>query len=88
MGHGDGREWWDKLVAPTVEAQGEHGDEGGEQAKIKDEEVICEEVEPMRRAPRPYQPTRQEQEDHNETHYPYRSWCKYCREGKSTGEQR
>ena len=42
----------------------------------------------MRRAPRPHQPTPREIEDHNETHYPPRTWCKFCVEGKSLGEQR
>ena len=74
------------MVAPTV---GENEDQGenGEEATIREDDVVCEDVQPMRRAPRPYQPTRQEVEDHNETHYPYRSWCKFCNEGKGTGEQ-
>jgi hypothetical protein len=82
MGSGHERAWCSALVAPTVEAEGEQeaseagveGEQAGEEANVEDEaEIQCDECEPMRRAPRPYQPTLKEVELHNETHYPYRS---------------
>ena len=54
----------------------------------EEDDTQREDCEPMRRAPRPYQPTPREVEDHNETHYPPRSWCKFCVRGKSLGQQR
>ena len=29
-----------------------------------------------------YQPTKQEWDDHNRTHYPFRKWCPFCVKGK------
>ena len=36
-----------------------------------------------------YQPTRQEVDDHNRTHFPFRKWCPFCVRGKCrTGERK
>ena len=32
--------------------------------------------------PNPKGPSKQEREDHEQTHYPYRSWCKHCVKGR------
>jgi len=73
----------------VVPFEGAEGEQEAERAEIDGEDdPRDEDCEPMRRAPRPYQPTPKEIEDHNETHYPPRTWCKFCIEGKSLGEQR
>ncbi len=41
-----------------------------------------EESEVIRQLPTPEMPTRSEFLDHCVTHYPYRSWCKHCVEGR------
>ena len=45
---------------------------------------------PARRHPViPVKPvSRAEIEDHKKTHWPYRSWCNCCNEGRGLGEQR
>ena len=32
--------------------------------------------------PDPEKPTARERQEHNITHYPYRSWCRHCRRGR------
>jgi len=97
MGGGAAQAWCEELLAPNVQAEGEleipeaavEGAQGEEEATIDGEDgEVRQECEPMRRAPRPYQPTPMEIEEHNETHYPYRSWCIFCQLAKATGEQR
>ena len=75
----------EKLMAPAEDAPENEDDD--EAANDDEGNVFNQDCEPMRRAPKPYQPTCQEVEEHNETHYPYRSWCRWCREGKALGEQ-
>ncbi len=36
--------------------------------------------------PDPGQPTERQREEHRVYHWPYRSWCKHCVEGRCTGE--
>ena len=60
----------EKLVAPTME------DEDGGEAHIEDD--VDEEVEPVKAAPDPGQPSDKQVEEHRRTHIPYRSWCKWC----------
>ena len=48
----------------------EAGDEEGEEARAP------------RAARSPLQPTRAEWEAHQATHLPYRSWCRFCVEGR------
>ena len=45
-----------------------------EEIKIKDEEYI--DIEPLRYARDPGQPTAAQVEIHRRTHVPYRVWCK------------
>ena len=41
-----------------------------------------EESEVIPKLPTPEMPTRSESLDHCVTHYPHRSWCKHCVEGR------
>ncbi len=55
--------------------------------EIPDAEVE-EDVEKLKVAPSPLLPSASEVEEHRITHYPYRSWCKFCAMCKSLGEKR
>ena len=52
------------------------------------EERVEEDIEELRVAPSPTLPTESEVAEHRITHYPYRSWCKYCVMCKALGEKR
>ena len=52
------------------------------------EEIVEEETEDLRVAPSPLMPTSSEVEEHRITHYPYRSWCKFCQMCKALREKR
>ena len=56
---------------------------GGEDVVIRDEDV-----EKVRVAPSPQLPSAEEVEEHRLTHYPFRSWCRECIEGRALGERR
>ena len=61
------------------EAAGEAGGGGrgrGEEAEVAEEALI------PKKARDPSQPTRAEWEAHQANHLPYRSWCKFCVEGR------
>ncbi len=47
----------------------------------------CEDVQPARRLGDPVLPSAQEASSHNCTHLPYRSWCKWCVQGRGVGTQ-
>ncbi len=65
------------LVAPA-------GDEAAEgEIRIDDEQDT--EVEPVKLAPDPGQPTLRQIEDHRRVHLPYRLWCKWCVMGRGRG---
>ena len=52
---------------------GQHRDQEGAQARV---------------LPDPGEPTESQREDHKACgHIPYRTWCRFCVEGRSTGEQ-
>ncbi len=55
--------------------------------EIPDAEVE-EDVEQFKVAPSPLLFSPSEVEDHRITHYPYRSWCKFCAMCKALGEKR
>ena len=44
-------------------------------------------VEPINKASNPRLPSAADVEEHNRTHIPYRSWCKWCVEGRGRGDQ-
>ena len=46
-----------------------------------------DDVEPINKASNPRLPCAADVEEHNRTHIPYRSWCKWCVEGRGRGEQ-
>ncbi len=70
----------ESLVAPTEE---DVGDE--EEIEIKDEGEM--EVENLKHAVDPGQPTSKQIEEHRKTHLPYRLWCKWCILGRGRGLQ-
>ena len=45
----------------------------------------AEDVDPVKRATDPGQPTAADVESHRCDHYPYRSWCKWCVMGRGLG---
>ena len=53
--------------------------------EVSEEVIDAEAVEPAKRkvATTPSSPTDEEVARHNETHLPYRAWCKVCVQGKS-----
>ena len=59
------------------------------EGKEEDEEIycqLCEEGEEGRspvRMPAPCRPSKQEIEEHELTHTPFRSWCKFCVKGRA-----
>ena len=70
--------------------EGEHG-AGGVASRCEvygnedagDELVEAEEeAAPVSSLPSPDMPTQSERDDHDLTHYPYRSWCRHCVEGR------
>ena len=63
-----------QVIAPVESAQ----DDGGnpEQVQIEDDPAGDADVEQLKSAPDPGQPTAAEIEEHRLTHQPYRSWCK------------
>ena len=61
--------------AEDIENEGEAIDEKKE---TEDEEIIAPKI-----APRPYTSTKAELDAHFPLHAEYRSWCKYCVEGKA-----
>ncbi len=65
------------LVAPAEDEEAE-----GE-IRIDDEQDT--EVEPVKLAPDPGQPTLRQIEDHRRAHLPYRLWCKWCVMGRGLG---
>ena len=69
----------DELIAPAV---------ADEEDTIEIEEVeidASEDPEPLRVLADPGQPTAEQLELHRLTHWPYRSWCKWCVMGRGRG---
>ena len=64
-----------------METVQERGDEP-EQVHIEDDPTGDADVEQLKGAPDPGQPTWTEIEEHRLTHQPYRSWCKWCVMGR------
>ena len=77
----------EELFGDTTGAEA-HGSEMGEGRRDESHEDGAEEdCGPKRVAPDPGMPTQSEIDDHNVDHFPFRSWCVPCVEGKATGEQ-
>jgi len=62
----------------------------GDENDAPDEEDLQQEgnIEKVKLAPSPVLPTDKEIEEHNITHWPFRSWCKWCVLSRALGEQR
>ena len=85
---GVSREPTTATIAPLEEEE-ETAEINEEQAEVDNDEFRCEpcEVEPLRTAPNPILPSAADVEEHRLTHWPFRSWCKFCNLGRGTGEQ-
>jgi len=70
----------ESLIAPAEEDV-----EADEEVVINEGEDV--EVEPMKIAKDPGQPTRRQVEEHRKFHIPFRSWCKWCILGRGRGIQ-
>ena len=70
------------LFGPDSESDGKvDADEQIEQDAPMVNQDQCEEA-PMKMPIDPSEPTPEERERHNKTHWPYRSWCSVCRKAK------
>ena len=69
--------------------EGEEGEEENEEDEDKDEEQNEEEQEGARVKVqrKPEEPSKQEREEHEITHIPFRTWCRHCVRGKSKDSQ-
>ena len=85
----------DVEILPAVEDQATVGEEenleGEEQSRSRGEGAEDEDFDgqpsaPRRVLPDPGQPTARQVDEHRIDHWPYRSWCKHCVEGRCTGE--
>ena len=59
---------------------------------MEDQEIAIkeesDEIEPLKMAPDPGQPTMKQQEQHRTCgHVPFRTWCKWCNMGRGRGHQ-
>ena len=68
------------MLAPTEDV------EGDEEVRIEEEE--SDDTGVPRPAPRPGDPSQCQVEEHRQTHWPYRSWCKWCVLGRGRGRPR
>ena len=78
-----------ELVATATAGAAESQEEvEDETAVIRDEsQDLSAEIEPLKQATSPILPPAAEVEQHRLTHWPYRSWCKFCNLGRGIGEQ-
>ena len=75
---------------PAVVGDGESEGEG-ERIEVRSDvdDSLEQEVEPLKKRPNPLLPSAEEIDDHRcAGHYPYRSWCRECVEGRALGEHR
>ena len=70
----------DELMAPV-----EDGTEEEEEITIQDEEAE-QEAEPLRVARDPKLPSQEDVECHRCSHIPFRSWCRWCVQGRGRGD--
>ena len=76
-----------ELIAPTADDRAAAEEEAPEEEDY-DEVQPEQEAADLKVASAPVKPTAAVVEEHRITHYPYRSWCDECREGRGLGEQR
>ncbi len=70
----------ESLVAPAEEDVGED-----EEVKIQEEQEV--EIDKLKHAADPGQPTQRQIDEHRRTHLPFRVWCKWCILGRGRGLQ-
>ena len=63
------------------------GDEVKQDAEVEIQDDVEEDIEPVKYAHGPKQPSPEEVECHRCDHQPFRSWCKWCVMGRGLGEQ-
>ena len=76
-------------VMPAVVNGESNEEENGERIEVKVDEAGDDEqeAEPMKKRPNPMLPSSEEIDDHRVAgHYPYRSWCRECVEGRAVGQ--
>ena len=73
------------MIAPATDGH-DDDDQGAadDQVEIQPEQEAAD----LKIAFAPTKPSAAEIEEHRVTHYPYRSWCDECREGRGLGEHR
>ena len=67
------------MLAPTEDV------EGNEEIRIEEEEGDDSATGIPRSVPCPGDPSQRQVEEHRRTHWPYRSWCKWCVLGRGRG---
>ncbi len=71
--------------AEVVEGEGEIVDALPDQLE---DELEISEAAALKMPTVPKLPPHSDQQLHRRTHWPYRSWCRFCNEGRGLGEQR
>ena len=59
----------------------------GQEEAGEGSETAEDDCDRLKVAPDPGMPTQSEIDEHNATHYPFRSWCEYCVKARGEGEQ-
>ena len=73
------------MIAPATDGHDhDDADDADDHVEIQPEQEAAD----LKVASAPTKPSLAEIEEHRVTHYPYRSWCDECREGRGLGEQR
>ena len=94
---GEAQQACEQMIAPAVDGHDEGQPRGDEEApdqideQIKDpgDELDLEgEAAPLRKPVVPVMPPKTIVCDHRRTHWPYRTWCKFCNMARGLGEQR
>ena len=80
----DGPRGPDRRASASGAPHEEAAPHGGEREETEEEE---NEVQKVKVARNPGDPTKEEVEQHNVTHVPYRSWCHHCVRGRACGRQ-
>ena len=71
---------------PCNPVDASEGVEGGDDQADEDRETEEEsgEVRNSRKAGQPRMPAKQEKDEHERTHVPFRSWCEHCVRGQAS----
>jgi len=85
-GEGEGYEELGEREAPEPTRESVEAMSGGEPLQEAPDEKPEEEYQECKTGPFHYKPKPEELEHHRLHHHPYRSWCRWCIEGKAQGE--